>query len=137
VPTEATYLAAAIALERASSDADELVRDARDAAAHDALRGGALTAAVRFAIERIETGGTAVASALRSAADACRWRAEQCRLYDDELARWHQLDDAYVQAVRTWQALSAAHRASWSVPDPGAPPTAPAGPPSRPHPWIA
>ena len=137
MPTEATYLAAAVALERAASDADDLARSLPNGLSTDVLRGGALTAAVRFALGRSTAAVVTVATATRAAAALCHWRAEQCRLYAQRVERWQQADNAYGRAVRDWQALAAAHRASPSIPAPAGPPAPPGDPPVRPYPWIA
>ena len=136
MPTQASFLVAADALDLAAHDAAALLPPTDSLVTPTVLAGGLVTARVVVALDGCSAGLGSVAQACRGDASECRRRAALCAQYWDEVAVWETSIVAYQRAARDWQARYDARQASPAAPDPGPAPRAPNGPPFRPFPWV-
>ena len=136
MPTQASFLVAADALDLAAHDTAELLPRADALVTPPVLAGGLVTARVIVALDGCSARLGSVARACRDDASECRRRAALCAQYWDDVAAWESSIAAYQRTARDWQARYEAHQASPSEPDPGPAPRAPNGPPLRPFPWV-
>ena len=136
MPTQATFLAAADALDALAHDVPAVLPPVDALVTPAVLDGGLLTGQVTSALQSSTAGLAVVAQACRDAAAEARWRAEVCALHWQHIAEWDAALADYQQAARTWQARHEEHRASSSTPDPGSPPRAPGAAPTRPFTWV-
>jgi hypothetical protein len=136
VPTQATFLAAADALDALAHDVPEVLPPVDALVTQAVLDGGLLTRQVTSALRTSTSGLTVVAQACRDAAAESRWRGEVCALHWQHIAVWDAALADYQRAARTWLARYEEHRASSTTPDPGPPPRAPGAAPTKPFTWV-
>lgn len=99
----------------------------------DVLQGGRLTADVEALVDDAVLDATSDAEALRSLADECRWRAEQCDAAEAAYAQYQSAMSAWSVAESQWRVDHAAMaEAGEFLPPPPAAPTRP----TIPYDWI-
>lgn len=136
MPTQATFLAAASALDEVADDAEQLIPPVQRALTPDVLRGGLFTDEVHRAVDDADLTARVVAGNCRNAADECRVRAHACELYWQEVAQWEAATDRYVRQLRAWQNRRLAQLNDPTLPDPGPHPRSPGPQPAKLYDWI-